>query len=65
MAKLALLGHFADVSPSLYCSVCGTYGIWNPESRMRYSQLFQMSPVGAYCIVLSFFLLAEAKFALQ
>ena len=27
-------------------------GIRNPESRMRNSELFQMSPVGAYCIVL-------------
>ena len=26
--------------------------IRNPESRMRNSELFQMSPVGAYCIVL-------------
>ena len=40
-------------------------GIGNPESRMRNSQLFQMSPVGAYCIVVYFFLLAEAQFALQ
>ena len=44
----------------LYCSVCGTYGIWNPESRMRYSQLVQMSPVGAYCIVLSFFFISRS-----
>ena len=30
-------------------------GIRNPESRMRNLQLFQMSPVEAYCIVLYYF----------
>ena len=30
-------------------------GIKNPESGIRNSQPFQMSPVGAYCIVLYFF----------
>ena len=39
--------------------VCGTWnlelGIQNPESGIRNSQPFQMSPVGAYCIVLYFF----------
>ena len=35
------------------------------ESGMRNSQPFQMSPGGGYCILLYFFLLAEAQFALQ
>ena len=37
----------------------------NLESRMLNSQPFQMSPVGGYCILLYFSLLAEAQSALQ